>query len=64
MHGEGILISGRGILSKRFNEKSEKDTKLFDYASDSNEVTVFKGCYVAFNLKTNLSPDLYRYLEY
>ena len=64
MHGEGILISGRGILSKRFNEKSGNDTKLFDYASDSNEVAVFKGCYVAFNVKTNLSPDLYSYLEY
>ena len=64
MQGEGILISGRGILSKRFNEKSGNETKLFCYDSDSDEVTVFKGCYVAFNMKTNLSPDLYRYLEY
>ncbi len=64
MQGEGTLVSGRGILSKRFNENSGNETKLFCYASDSDEVTVFKGCYVAFRMKTNLSPDLYSYLEY
>ncbi|MHB1811272.1 MAG: hypothetical protein ACYCPR_02520 [Thermoplasmataceae archaeon] len=64
MQGEGVLISGRGILSKEFNEKSGNETKLFCYASDSDEATVFKGCYVAFNIKTNMSPDLYKYLEY
>jgi hypothetical protein len=64
MQGEGILVSGRGILSRRFNEVSDPITELFCYANDSEEITVFKGCYVAFNIKTNLSPDLYRYLEY
>ena len=63
VHGEGILVSGRGILSKRFNGVSGSKTKLFCYANNSEESKVFKGCYVAFNMKTNLSPDLYRYLE-
>lgn len=65
MHGEGVIVSGRGILSRRFAaDREDPFTELFCYANDSGEATVFKGCYVAFKVKSNLSPNLYEYLEY
>lgn len=65
LQGEGIIVSGRGILSRKFRAKGVKSlNELFYYPEDSDETTVFKGCYVAFRVKTNLSPDLYEYLEY
>lgn len=65
LHGEGVIISGRGILSSKFrNEHEGPLTGLYCYPDDSGETTVFRGCYVAFKVKTDLSPNMYEYLEY
>lgn len=64
MEGEGLLVSGRGILSTKFAPGGKQMVKkLFTYASNSADSNVFRGCYVAFRVRNDLSPDLYQYLE-
>ncbi len=63
MQGEGIIVLGRGILSSTFvTEERDPCIKLYNYGDNSEDSTVFRGCYVSFRVITNLSPDLYRYI--
>lgn len=64
MQGEGVIASGRGILSSNFvkGQGDKLPTKLFCYADNSEDFTIFKGCFIAFKVRNDLSPDLYEFL--
>ncbi len=63
MEGEGIIVSGRGILSSNYEEGSrDPQRKLFHFAENAEDSTVFRGCYLAFSVRNDLSPDLYKYI--
>ncbi len=63
MKGEGVIISRRGILSSRFISDNQDPQKiLYSYGENSSDITILKGCYIAFNVRNDLSPDLYTFL--
>ncbi|MGC8656268.1 MAG: hypothetical protein ACP5RS_02735 [Thermoplasmata archaeon] len=64
MKGEGVIISGNGVLSIQFIENIQNKKIIpFNYGEDSNKTYLFRGCYIAFRVRTDLSTDLYQYIE-
>ena len=63
LKGEGIIISRDGIISWCFLPKNNNVSKtLYSYPKNLRDLSTLKGCFIAFSVRNDLSPNLYDYL--